>query len=205
MLKSGVDEIDRRLAAIALPNLSPGTVAKPPKKAADLPPASIYCEEGAIAVMRRNWNRDDERIAVLFAGRTCEIELVASGRVAASGAWRFEITQQGQQLQPVSDWESSCWYTDEDVDYLELEIELTAGVKLQRQIVLAREDRFLFLADAVMSPQPGNLEYRGVLPLGFRRSNSAGPRRAARVSWCRAAAATCGREIRWPLPGRWPR
>ena len=165
MLKSGVGEIDRSLAAASLPNLSPGVVAKPPRKAAELPPASIHCEESAIAVMRRNWNRDDERIAVLFAGQTCELELVASGRVAASGTWRFEISQQGQQLQPVSDWESSCWYSDDEIDYLELEIELTAGVRLQRQIVLARDDRFLFLADALMSPQRGNLEYRSVLPL----------------------------------------
>ncbi len=171
VLKGGVEEIDRRLAASSLPNLSPGVVAKPPKKTADLPPASIYCEEGAVAVMRRNWDRNDERVAVLFSGQTCEIELVASGRVAASGAWRFELSQQGQQLQPLSDWESNCWYTDEEIDYLELEIKLTAGVTLQRQIVLAREDRFMLLADAVMSPPtmgtrcPGNLEYRGVFPL----------------------------------------
>ena len=164
-LRSGVDESVRQLAALALPTLSPGAAAKAPKKAAELPPPSIHWEDGAIAVLRRNWNRGDERLAVLFAGQTCEIELVASGQVAASGAWRFEIAQQGQQLQPVSPWESICWYTDDEVDYLELEIELTAGVKLQRQIVLAREDRFLFLADALMSPQPGNLEYRTVLPL----------------------------------------
>jgi hypothetical protein len=164
-LASGVDEIDRSLAAIALPSLSPGVAAKAPKKAADLPPPSLHWEDGAVAVMRRNWNRGDERIALLFAGRTCELELVASGRVAACGAWRFEVTQQGQPLQPLSDWESICWYTDEDVDYLELEIKLAAGVKLQRQIVLAREDRFLILADALMSPQRGGLEYRSVLPL----------------------------------------
>ena len=48
---------------------------------------------------------------------------------------------------------------------MELEIELTGGVKLQRQFVLARQDRFLLLADAVLSPQPGNFAYRGVLPL----------------------------------------
>ena len=168
VLTNGADEIDRSLAAAALPNMSPGAAAKPPKKAAKLPPASIHWEQGAIAVMRRNWNRDDERIAVLFARQACELELVASGRVAASGAWQFEIAQQGRQLQPVSPWESSCWYSDEEVDYLELEIVLTGGVRLQRQIVLAREERFLFLADAVMSPQPGNLEYRGVLPLAPR-------------------------------------
>ncbi len=164
VLESGVGEIDRSLAVAGLPKLSPGGIATP-KKAADWPPASIYWEQGAIAVMRRIWNRDDERIAVLFARQTCEIELVASGRVAVSGAWPFEITQQGQPLQPLSDWEAICWYTDEEVDYLELEIQLTAGVKLQRQVVLARDDRFLLLADAVMSSQRGNLEYRSVLPL----------------------------------------
>ncbi len=165
VLKSGVEEIDHSLAAMSLPSLSSGVVAKPPKKAADLPPASIHCEERAIAVLRRNWNRDDERIAVLFDGQKCRIELIASGRVAVSGAWQFEVAQQGRQLPPVSNWESTCWYSDEDVDYLELEIGLEGGVKLQRQIVLAREDRFLLLADAVMSPQPGGLDYRGVLPL----------------------------------------
>jgi hypothetical protein len=164
-LAGGAGEIDCGLAAVALPKLSPSVLAKPPQKTAALPPASIYFENGAVAVMRRNWNRDDERIAVLFAGQTCELELVSCGRVAACGAWRFEITQQGQQLQPVSNWEASCWYSDEDVDYLELEIKLTTGVTLQRQIVLAREDRFLYLADALMSPQRGNLEYRSVLPL----------------------------------------
>ena len=44
VLKSGMDEINRNLAAICLPKMSPGVAAKAQKKAADLPPASIYCE-----------------------------------------------------------------------------------------------------------------------------------------------------------------
>ena len=160
----GGDDIDRRLAAMALPDLATGT-APSAKKSPQLPPASIYCEAGAVAVMRRNWSHNDERIAVLFAGRSCEIELIASGQIVASGPWQFEITRQGQPLAPVSNWESNCWYSDEEVDYLELEIELAGGVKLERQIVLAREDRFLLLADAVLGSLPGELEYRGVLPL----------------------------------------
>jgi hypothetical protein len=166
-LESG-GEIDRRLAACSLPSLSPDRTAKPTKKAGDLPPASIFCEERGVAVLRRNWNRDDERLAVLFPERRCDLELIASGQVAVSGAWRFEISQQGQSLEPVSDWESNCWYSDVDVDYLEVEIKLSGGVKLQRQIVLAREDRFLLLADSVMSPQRGDLSYRSVLPLAPR-------------------------------------
>ncbi len=159
-----------------------------------LPPASIYCEDRAVAVMRRNWNRNDERIGVLFPGRKCVIELVASGQVAASGVWEFEITQQGQQLQPVSDWESSCWYTDGDVDYLELEIALSGGVKLQRQIVLAREDRFLFLADAVIEPaswQFGIPRCRAVVSAGRIPRG----RREPRGAFGAASSGNCKREI----------
>ncbi len=163
-LERGLDETNRSIAAIALPKMAP-PAATAAKKATDLPPASIHWEEGAIAILRRSWNREDERAAVLFAGQTCELELVASGRVAASGVWRFEVDQEGRRLAPESDWESICWYTDDDIDYLELEIALAAGVKLQRHIVLARKDRFLLLADAVMSPQAGPLEYRCLLPL----------------------------------------
>jgi hypothetical protein len=165
VLTSGVDEADRQLAALALPKLSPAAVARPPKKSAELPPPSIFWEEGAIAVMRRGWNREDERLAVLYSGQNCELELVASGRLVATGTWRFEVSLNGQQLDPVSDWETVCWYTDSEVDYLEIEIGLTGGVKLQRQIVFARDDRFLILADAVLSTQRGDWEYRGVLPL----------------------------------------
>ena len=219
VLKSGVDEIDRRLAAIALPNLSPGVVAKPPRKAAGLPPPSIYFEDGAVAVLRRNWNRDDERIAVLFAKQACEIELISSARVVMSGAWQFEITQQGRQLEPVSNWESSCWHSDEDVDYLELEIELTGGVKLQRQFALAREDRFLFLADVLMSPQRGNLEYRSLLPLAAKiEFRGAAESREGFLLPVPAAVRLPGNSFKQPavpkilyygaarrLPGRWPR
>ena len=156
--------------------------------------------------MRRNWNRDDERIAVLFAGQTCELELVASGRVAASGAWRFEIAQQGQQLQPVSDWESSCWYSDEDVDYLELEIELTGGVKLQRQIVLAREDRFLLAGrrrDEPAARQSGISQCLAVGSAGRIPRGRGEPRGASRAGRVQRPAGSA-RPLR-PGSGRWPR
>ena len=62
------------------------------------------------------------------------------------------LTVDGNQLTPQSDWESVCWVSDDDVDYLELEIELDHGWKLQRQFLLAREDLFLFVADAIVGP-----------------------------------------------------
>ena len=144
--------------------------------------------------------------------RTCEIELVCFRPRCHVRGMAIRDHPAGPATPAGSDWESSCWYTDEDVDYLELEIELTGGVKLQRQFVLAREDRFLFLADAVMSPQPGNLEYRSVLPLAAasRIPRRRGEPRRVLVAGPAAADGTASARQEIPigaaaLPGRWPR
>jgi hypothetical protein len=56
--------------------------------------------------------------------------------------------------------------SDEDVDYLELEIELGEGLKLQRQLCLAKKDQFLFIADAVLGVGAQPLRHWIRLPLG---------------------------------------
>jgi hypothetical protein len=73
----------------------------------------------------------------------------------------------GERLSPAKDasWEEVCWHSDDDADYLELEIELTRGVRVQRQMLLARDDRFLLLADAVLGVESGALDYTSTLPL----------------------------------------
>jgi hypothetical protein len=131
----------------------------------DLPRGSCHSEEISLAVLRRRKDHNDEQLVVDFGCRDCDIELTASGRIVLCGAWQIEIARQGRLLVSVSDWESICWHSDADVDYLELQIELSEKVIVQRHMILARADRFLLLADAVLSPNPGGLEYRGVAPL----------------------------------------
>jgi hypothetical protein len=70
-----------------------------------------------------------------------------------------------KEARPVGDWESLCWVSDEDVDYLELEIRLSEGLRIQRQICLARQDQFLFIADAVLGNEPRRLCHKLVVPL----------------------------------------
>ena len=92
-------------------------------------------------------------------------ELSARRELIWSGEWTWEILLDGQPVLPLSDWEQSCWVSDDDADFLELEIELTGGLRLQRQLILGHEDRFLLAADVILGEQPGELEYRGCLPL----------------------------------------
>ncbi len=201
------DAANRRIAAIALPAKLAGTIAKRTNRTADLPPAALHSEENSLAVLRRGWKADDERLVVRFAGQDCEIELIASGRVAVSGEWHAEVFRQDQPLAPVSDWESICWHSDADVDYLELQIDLAEDVILQRHLILAREDRFLLLADAILGPHGGGLEYFGSVPLaaGVKFRPAAETREGALVGAKggkqRASDAdTTGRSIAQVLP-----
>jgi hypothetical protein len=163
-LRFDSDEDDHVIAAIVLPGgkkARAGGVAK-----RTLPESAAHSEWAAAAVLRPRWTDRAAQLSVLYPDRTVRTEFCSDREVLWSGEWRCEIRRNGQVLSPESDWEEVCWVSDEDVDYLELEIKLADGVAVQRQMLLAREDRFLLLADAVLGDEPGKLEYRGWLPLG---------------------------------------
>jgi hypothetical protein len=136
--------------------------------AKSLPPPAVNNEAAGVTVLRPNWSRNSERVTVTRAGSEVRIELACGRDVLWSGVWTCEVRRNGELLVPEADaeWDEVCWTSTEDADYLELEIALPENIRVQRQIVLAREDGFLFLADAVLGTEAASLEYRGALPLG---------------------------------------
>ncbi len=153
---------DRAIAALALP--AAGQIGERRPNGA-LPEAAAHSEWASVALLRADWSKSAERLAVVYPGQSVQIELACGKEVLLNGPWDLEVTRDGERLAPESEWEQVCWVSDDDIDYLELEIELGGGVRVQRQMALAREDRFLFLADAVLGERRGKLEYRASLPL----------------------------------------
>ncbi len=93
------------------------------------------------------------------------LELLSGRLPSLSGPWQCEVLRNGRPMPPVSAWRSTCRVRDADVDYCELVIELRGGLSIERHLILARKDRFLLLADAVIGARAGSLQYRSVLPL----------------------------------------
>ena len=88
-------------------------------------------------------------------------------RVLWSGEWDFEVRRDGVLLAPTSEWVEVCWDSDDDADYLELEIDLGAGVRMQRAFFLGKEDSVVFLSDTILDElrrTRHTFEYRGRLP-----------------------------------------
>jgi hypothetical protein len=55
--------------------------------------------------------------------------------------------------------------SDDDADYIELERALEGGARINRHVVMARRDWFLFVADAVAAERPRDIAYELAIPL----------------------------------------
>ncbi len=166
-MENGGDDDDWAAAEACLPSGS----AFEDDTNADPPGPAENSEWSGVAVLRNNWSRRSNLLAVKYGSGDLEIDLSCGKNVLLSGTWAFDLSVNGRPLRATDDWEEVCWVSDEDVDYLELEISLTDGVRLQRQLLLAREDHFLYLADCVLGLSgekgltDGKAEYTSRLPL----------------------------------------
>ena len=154
------DKEDRLAAATILktPELANGT------RKSDVPEFSGISEWAGTAVMRQSWQRNAPKIAVVFNDRQVHIEIENRKSLVTDFTLPM-LSFDNTILEVESDIEVACWHSDDDVDYLELEIHYSNDVVLQRQILLARDDEFAFLADAVCSPNPGLLHYTARYPV----------------------------------------
>lgn len=164
------DKADKRyrrsIAAIAMERCHEKPGGRRSKRSAKhLPDASIHSEWAELALLQSDWSQRAERLAIAYNNRRVQMELQADRRLLLHGTWEMEISADGRSLEPQGDWSETCWASDADCDYLELEIQLSQRFSVQRQIVLSRREQFLFLADAVLGEVPCDLKYAGRLPL----------------------------------------
>ncbi|MEX2306630.1 MAG: hypothetical protein WD738_03515 [Pirellulales bacterium] len=143
------DRGDHAAAAAALPR---GVVPKQAKfKADDLPDPSLNSDWSGIAVLANGWLQSDVRLAVTYSNDPLHIELSVDGERLLAGDWTCDITCDGAPVQVVGEWERLCWESGKRFDFLELGVELSHGLRLERQLVLGRKDAVLYLADMVIA------------------------------------------------------
>jgi hypothetical protein len=146
------------LASASLTSEVPNTKRRPPC------PAS-WSEPAGLALLRTGWSPLAAAVAIDFATLGMKFEISAEGRRLFDGVWTTSSRIDGKIMKASGDWQEVCWFSDADVDFIEFVLELEGGAKLERQVLLARRDGFLFLADHLQSPGPAALEHDLQLPL----------------------------------------
>ncbi len=159
----GGDDSDVAGIASVLPKKQLGTVVD--NEEYEPPDPSERCEWSGLAVMRTQWSRSAPTLALDFSSHALRLDCRVGPTPLFTGAVKTEVVFDGKALVPESDWDEVCWFSDEDVDYLELTIVLSGGLRLDRQIMLAREDHLLYLCDNLLGRSAGRLGHMLRLPL----------------------------------------
>ena len=165
-LAASGDKDDRFVAEATLSDAKKKNVSA--ARLESMPHPENHSEWAELAVARTSWGRRRPYFAVDYARDQTNIEFGTAGQAFAFGAWDWSLKAGGKTIEkvPSACWSEVCWATDDDGDYLELELELAAGYRLQRSFFLCREEAFLFVADSVLGENTSvSLNYQSRLPL----------------------------------------
>lgn len=131
-----------------------------------VPEFSESCEWSGLAMLRTELNRKKSVLGIDYSQPEMRLDLWSGSQRLLHGVWTGETTVAGKRLEVRGHWEEACWFSDPDVDYLELSIDLNDGARWERQILLGRKDKFLLLVDNVMNAPGDQISHRMSLPLG---------------------------------------
>ena len=112
-----------------------------------------------------NWFRGGKRVAVACSGNEVRLELHLGESEVLGGPWGWRLSVDGQCVEAIGSWEETCRVQRRRAAYLELALPLAGGRRLERHLLIAPRDGFLFLADAVLGDAPASMEYTGRLPI----------------------------------------
>lgn len=133
---------------------------------AKLPPLTQYSEYAAAHCGQTDWRKKGSKFAVDFGNSQCTVEALGpKGTPLLSGPISTSVEIDGQAQMQLNEWREICWFSDDDVDYLEIESQFGDQARIQRQIALFREERLLLLGDSLLTDQPAHLKLTNAYPL----------------------------------------
>ena len=147
-----------------------------PLMANELVPPYNVSEWAGSFLLRGTWSLKSPQVAVDFSYRDGQptgseqaaeqcFAHVSRGVSLIRGQTLPEIIVDDQAVRLTSSFEVVCERHDDDVDYIEIQAELSDGGRLNRQWLLTRTEEFLLVADTVLPAQAAKVEYRCRWPL----------------------------------------
>src|SRR4051812_36811307 len=168
------------------------------------PTPASHSEVARRALLRRTWQAPFDAFEVDYSQPELRVVLTAGDQVLISGLWSWEASVNGRALSAAGAWEEVCWHSDRRADYLELELPLSGGWKVQRQMLLGRIDQFLLLADALVGngapPGDASAEIRHAFHLPLDLGASYRPAGETREGWLVAKRKHSARALPLALP-----
>lgn len=146
-----------------------------------LPDESWQSDDSLWAAMRSDWISPADACRVLHHERLPQLDIVLRDIAAIAGDWGLSWSVNNEPVPLKKGWKCECWFSDDEVDYLELTQEFDSeegepasngerdsrwqGTLIVRQVIFAKQDQCLVLTDSIRTPLDGEVEYESVLPV----------------------------------------
>jgi hypothetical protein len=134
----------------------------------DFDSPTLYSEWASLAVMRGDWSEKSPVVGVTFDDRKLMIDAGNKNGSIFCGDTTPFIQIDGRLAEISSDITEVCWHSDDDCDYLEVEMRLSGNWRIQRQYLFSRHDRFLWVADVLLGTEVAKIQYSCPWPLATR-------------------------------------
>ena len=186
--------VNRKLLRLVADGDRKGAISRQKKRTPD---PGFHSVDHGIAVLKSDWSRRALRATVDFSTSDVRLELANGKRLWAAGIWGYRLNIDGQEAPSVAKWSCNCWNADDDGEFLELQGEIDASTRIERQIYLAKSERFFIVADCLTTSRSGPIELCSRLPLqvGVQASAAAETREI-----CLAADRNLARILPLSLP-----
>ena len=157
-----------------LQNVTPGKpLAKRTTASVELMPSS-QSDWARFAVLRSDWSSHADSLAISYHQPFPQLDVATWGQPILHGDWSWELQIDDAVIELANEWTCSCWHSDPDADYLELQMKGPGKLKVERQVLLSRKEQFMLLADVVRGAQSvarlpkgteSRIHFRSKLPL----------------------------------------
>ena len=125
---------------------------------------AVQSDWAATACLRSTWSSQADLVTATWNSRFPQLDLSTRGRSLWCGAWELEVLLGGERVELADSWDCSCWFSDRDGDFLELQQTFDDGLHIERQIYLSRQEHFLLLADCISGVDLAHIVCRSKLP-----------------------------------------
>ena len=132
-------------------------------KNAELSSQSDWAES---AIMRNGLQVDSDSVVLNWPSRETSLHLAPLGTPLISGSWESRITINGKLVSESPEWTCSCWFTDDEAAFAELEADPTDSLHLVRHVMLSLKDRLAVVCESVTcSDAEAEIQFESRLPL----------------------------------------
>lgn len=128
-------------------------------------PISTQSDWAELACLRTGWSLDHDSIILAHHCPIPQIAMSVAGKTLFHGEWGIELKVRGRKRRLTADWSCTCWYSDREVDYLEIQLPLNEQLHLDRQVYLSRNDHYALLIDSVAGTNQQKFELTSSLPI----------------------------------------